>query len=168
MKQNIYLPPYDVFPTIFGDKITLREIQISDVNDIIEISYYDAVKASTLKQAIDMQDKINADYLQGNSIHWGIAEVMSDRIVGTCGFYRGLDKGEGELGCVLLPQFRGQGLMMAAMQLVIDFGINSIGLNRIWAITTTDNHKAKKLFARLDFRKTKELADGEVTFEFKW
>jgi len=87
------------------------------------------------------------------------------RIVGTCGYYRGLDKGEGELGCVLLPAFRGQGLMMAAMQLAIGFGIHHIGLKRIWAITTKDNHKARKLFDRLGFVMFKELPSGEITYE---
>jgi len=165
--NHLSLPPYDVFPTLFGDKIMLIQIQLSDINDLIEISYYDAVKALTLDQAIVMQDKINADYLQGNSIHWGIAEVVSNKIVGTCGYYRGLDQGEGELGCVLLPEFRGQGLMMAAMQLAIDFGIHHIGLKRIWAITTTDNHNARKLFDRLGFIKVKESPDGEITYELK-
>ncbi|MEJ5963366.1 GNAT family N-acetyltransferase [Pedobacter immunditicola] len=166
MKVNISLPPYDAFPTISGNKITLRQIQQSDIKDILEISYYDAVKASTIKQAIEMHDKINADYLQGNSIHWGIADLGSNQIVGTCGYYRGLDKGEGELGCVLLPSFRGQGLMMAAMQLAIGFGIKNIGLKRIWAVTTIDNHKARNMFDRLGFIVIKELPDGEIKYEF--
>jgi len=166
-QNNISLPPYDVFPTIFGDKITLRPIQLSDISDIIEISYYDAVKASTLNQAIEMQNKINADYFQGNSIHWGIAEIVSNKIVGTCGYYRGLNKSEGELGCILLPQFRGQGLMIAAMKLAIDFGINNIRLKRIWAMTSIDNYQAKKLFDRLGFINVKESPEGGIAYELK-
>lgn len=169
MKQNqLSLPPYAIFPTIYGEKITLRQIQLSDINDLIEISYYDAVKASTLGQAIEMQDKINADYLQGDSIHWGIEDLVSNKIVGTCGYYRGLDKGEGELGCVLLPEFRGMGLMMAALQLAMSFGINNMALKRIWAITTNDNQKAKMLFDRLGFIEVKESPDGEITYELKF
>jgi ribosomal-protein-alanine N-acetyltransferase len=166
-KNKLTLPPYRIFPTISGDKITLRQIELSDINDLIEISYYDAVKASTVEQAAKMQDKINADYHQGNSIHWGIADKVSNNIVGTCGYYRGLDKGEGELGCILLPQFRGQGYMLAAMQLAIDFGLKDIGLKRIWAITTTENNKAQKLFDRLDFIKLRELPGDEIEYELK-
>lgn len=99
------LPPYDKFPSITDDKILLRQIQLSDINDIIEISFYDSIQAKTLTQAIEMQEKINKDYINGNSIHWGIADKLTNKIVGTCGYYRGLDKGEGELGCVLLPQY---------------------------------------------------------------
>ena len=95
------LPPYATFPSISDDKISLRQIQFSDINDIIEISFYDSIQAATLTQAMEMQAKINMDYSSGNSIHWGIADKLTNKIIGTCGYYRGLDKGEGELGCVL-------------------------------------------------------------------
>jgi hypothetical protein len=52
------LPPYDIFPNIIGDKISLRQIHLSDISDIIEISFYDAVQATTLQQTIEMQAKI--------------------------------------------------------------------------------------------------------------
>lgn len=103
------LPPYDKFPCISDDKILLRQIQFSDINDIVEISFYDSIQATALTEAIEMHAKINMDYSNGNSIHWGIADKLTNKIIGTCGYYRGLDKGEGELGCVLLPQYRGQG-----------------------------------------------------------
>lgn len=159
------LPPYTTFPDIIAEKISLRQIQPSDINDIIEISFYDAIQATTLQQAIEMQDKINKDYRDGNSIHWGIAENLTNKIVGTCGYYRGLDKGAGELGCVLLPQYRGQGFMTLSMSLAIDFGINTIGLKRIYAITSRENNKARNLLDRLNFIKIAELEDDEIEYE---
>jgi ribosomal-protein-alanine N-acetyltransferase len=106
---------YENFPTIYNDKISLRQIQFFDLKDLIEISFYDAIQATTVKEAVEMQTKINKDYKDGNSIHWGIADKLTNKIDGTCGYYRGLDKGEGELGCILLPEFRGQGYMISAM-----------------------------------------------------
>lgn len=156
------LPPYSIFPEITGDKISLRQIRQEDIKAIIDISFYDAVQATSLEEAIAMQDKINKDYTEGNSIHWGIAENGSNKMVGTCGYYCGLDKGAGELGCVLLPQHQGQGFMIAAMTLAIDFGLTNIGLNRIYAITTPQNGKAIKLLERLNFIKTANLADDEL------
>ncbi|MDM1547115.1 GNAT family N-acetyltransferase [Empedobacter falsenii] len=161
------LPPYDEFPTISDDKIVLRQIQFFDINEIIEISFYDAIQAKTIEQATEMQTKINEDYNNGNSIHWGIIDKLSNKIVGTCGYYRGLDKGEGELGCVLLPQYRGQGYMSFAMLLAINFGLNTIGLKRIWAITTKQNEKAIKLIEKLNFIKIADLEDDEVEYELR-
>ena len=114
-----------------------------------------------------MQVKINQDYIDGNSIHWGIADNLTSKIVGTCGYYRGLDKGEGELGCVLLPQYRGQGFMTPAMQLAIGFGINYMELKRIWAITTKQNDKVIQLLNRLHFIKIADLQDDEIEYEFR-
>lgn len=160
-------PPYKIFPSIISDKISLRQVQTSDIKELIEISFYDSIQATTLQQATEIQAKINKDYFDGNSIHWGIADKLTDKIVGTCGYYRGLDQGEGELGCVLLPQNEGQGFMTLAMQLAIDFGINTIGLKRVWAITTKENYKAIKLLERLNFIKITNLPNNEVEYEFK-
>jgi [ribosomal protein S5]-alanine N-acetyltransferase len=161
------LPPYDKFPSISDDKILLRQIQLSDINDIIEISFYDSIQASTLTQAIEMQAKINEDYNNGNSIHWGIVDVLTNKIVGTCGYYRGFENGQGELGCVLLPQYRGQGYMTLALLLAIDFGHHNIGLKRIWALTTKQNERAIKLIEKLNFIKIADLEDNEVEYELK-
>jgi ribosomal-protein-alanine N-acetyltransferase len=159
------LPPYSIFPIISGDKISLREIGSSDIEDLIEISFYDSIQATTFQEAAEMQAKINKDYIDGNSIHWGIAANSTNKIIGTCGYYRGLDKGAGELGCVLLPQYRGQGFMTSAMLLAIDFGINNIGLKRVWAITTKQNEKAIKLLENLNFIKIADLDNDEIEYE---
>jgi ribosomal-protein-alanine N-acetyltransferase len=161
------IPPYKLFPSLSNDKITLRQILASDISQLIEISFYDAVQATTEQQAIEMHVKINQDYFDGNSIHWGIADKLTNKIIGTCGYYRGIGKGEGELGCVLLPQYRGQGFMTSAMLLAIDFGLNNIGLQRIWAATSEQNKEAIKLLERLNFIRTKTLEDNEIEYEFK-
>jgi len=161
------LPPYVNYPIISDDKIRLRQIIASDMNDLFEISYYHAKQAKNMAQAIEMLAKIDKDYDDGNSIHWGIEDILSNKIVGTCGYYRGLDKGEGELGCVLLPPFRGQGFMTNAMQLAIDFGLKNMELKRIWAITTKQNIQAIKLLERLNFTKLTDLPDDEIEYELK-
>jgi len=161
------LPPYDKFPSISDDTIVLRQIQFSDIKDMIEISFYDSIQATTLTQAIEMQAQINVDYSNGNSIHWGIADKLTNKIIGTCGYYRGLDKGEGELGCVLLPQHRGQGYMTFAMLLAIEFGLKNIGLKRVWAITNQQNEKAIKLLERLKFIRIAELPNDAIEYALR-
>lgn len=159
------LPPYTTFPIITGDKISLREILHSDIEDILEISYYNAIQATSLEEAKLMLAKINQDYMRGNSIHWGIADNETDKIIGTCGYYRGLDKGEGELGCVLLPAYRGKAVMTEAMKMAINFGKNSIRLTRITASTAKQNTKAIKLLERLNFVQVSNGGGDEIEFE---
>ena len=160
------LPPYDKYPEIHSDPIVLRQVEPDDIKDLVEISTYDSQKALTIADAIEMQNKINRDYQNGSSIHWGIANKRTNTIMGTLGFYRGLDKGVGELGCVLKPEFRGEGVMSKAMKLAIAFGLNDIGLSKIIAITTKQNGNAIKLLERLNFRKITDLQEGEVEYQF--
>ena len=156
--------PFKKFPTITNNRIILREITPEDLKDIIKISFYNAIQAKTTEDAAIMQAKIDQDYSDGNSIHWGIEDLETNQIVGTCGYYRGFEKESGELGCVLLSQFQGKGYMTSAMQLAIDFGIEKLKLKKIWSATSKDNLAAIKLLERLNFSKTADLEDDEIEF----
>lgn len=159
------LPPYNLFPVIKTERLSLREIKPADVNTIIEISYYNSIQAGSEEEAQEMLNKINTDYLKGSSIHWGIEEISTGRITGTIGFYRGFDHGIGELGCVLLPSYRGKGIMTEAMSSAVIFGFNTAGLNRIKAVTSIQNIKALKLLDRLRFMKTLKPQNDNVEYE---
>lgn len=156
----MHLPPYDVFPTILADRIILREIVLSDLDHILEVSFYDGKPAADTAEALVMLQRIERDYHNGDTIHWGIADKNSNIIMGTCGYYRGLRDGAGELGCVLRPAFRGQGIMKEAIQAAIDFGQQQMGLQHVFAITTRQNLKALALVERLGFVQIKDENAG--------
>lgn len=160
------LPPYAVFPEIAADQIVLRQVLPGDMKDIFSIQFYDGVAAKDEAAAIAMQRQIDNDYNQGNSVHWGIADLKSDKLMGTLGYYRGFERGVGELGCVLMEEYRGKGIMTAAMQLAIDFGINYMNLNKITAITSRQNSKAAQLLERLGFVAT--AVKEEDMLEYEW
>jgi ribosomal-protein-alanine N-acetyltransferase len=161
------LPPYADFPVLVSEKVKLKNVSPEDLIHLLEISFYDAVQADSLEMAATMQDKINRDYQNSQSIHWAIVDQHSNNIVGTCGYYRGFKNGVGELGCILLPIHRGQGYMRAAFLLAIDFGINQIGLKCICANTHHTNENAKKLLLGLGFIKMLDLQDGYEFFEYQ-
>jgi ribosomal-protein-alanine N-acetyltransferase len=155
----------DNYPELSNERILLRKVEIEDIPALVAISFYDGIQASDLAMATAMQAKIDEDIRNGNSFHWCIIDRLTRQVVGTCGYYRGLERGEGELGCVLLSPFRGKGYMSHAMRLAIDYGRNNIGLKRIWAVTTKDNLPAIKLLKHLDFRKVADLDNSEVEYE---
>ncbi|WP_216848976.1 GNAT family N-acetyltransferase [Pedobacter sp. L105] len=152
-------PPYPNFPILASGDVILRQVTTADAKEIIDISYYDGVQATTLNQAIEMHERINQDYLQGNSIHWIIVDTQSAAIVGTCGYYRGFADNTGELGYLLKPFFVGKGYMTKALELVISFGKNTIGLKKVIAITEIENIKSQNVLKRLGFTKQDEHAE---------
>ena len=160
------LPPYQNFPELSSDTLILRKIVEGDIESLVEISFYNALPALTVEDAAEMQERINLDYQNGSSIHWGIADKKSNKIMGTVGYYRGFENGTGELGCVLNPEFQGKGLMTEAMKLAIEFGINEMKLRKIGAITSKENKPAIQLLERLNFVKIKDLDDDEVEYFF--
>lgn len=157
-------PPYAVFPELIHLQVLLREVTTADLPALVEISFYDGVGAKSLEEAAAMQEKINADYAAGNSVHWLICNQFTNEVAGTCGYYRGFANNTGELGCVLLPAQRGKGYMTAAMEAAIHYGKNIMGLEKIIAITTPENERAIKLMERLHFEREGEVQNGQITF----
>jgi len=108
--MKIAKPPYEYFPIIRSDHIIIRQISPSDIKDIEEISVYDGKYALSEDEATQILSKVDKDYLDGNSIHWGINDIEKNIIVGTYGYYRGFENEIGELGCIMRPGFRGVGV----------------------------------------------------------
>ena len=161
------LPPYIIFPVLEGEKVTLREVCDSDIQDLMEISCYDSIPAKNLEEAKEMQERIDKDYEEGNTVHWMIIDNASGKIVGTCGYYRGFENESGELGFILLAGYRGQGFMTAAIQLAIDFGKKDMELKRIRAATNRKNEKCIAVLERLNFIKIAILPDDEIEYEYR-
>jgi ribosomal-protein-alanine N-acetyltransferase len=164
----LHLPPYPDYPVLTGARVLLRPVTAGDAEALLEISMYDGHKAETVEEAAQMLGRIHQDYLLGESIHWGIEDLQTGALTGTCGFYRGgFDKGAGELGCILLPGYRGKGYMSEAIALAAGFGWKNMRLTRVYAITTLDNNPAIRLLERLGFEKTSETAEGLVTYDLR-
>lgn len=159
-------PPYQNFPVLQSNEIVLRQVVNKDAPQILEISYYDGKRATHPDEATDMQNKINQDYEDGNSIHWGIFDVQSLELVGTCGYYRGFHENTGELGYILKPYFEGKGYMTKALKLAIEFGINTMGLRKFIAITEKSNTKSRNVLVGLNFSEEDER-DNYITYTYE-
>lgn len=159
-------PPYTRYPKMASERLLLRPIDPEEISQLLPISFYDGKQAATEAEALTMLKRIDKDYLNGESIHWGIEEKSSGKLTGTCGFYRSFQNASGELGCVLLPGYRGKGIMTEAMRLAINFGFRRIGLERIFAVTSENNTAAIKLLERLNFSRIPGAGE-EITFEIQ-
>ena len=156
------LPPYKDFPNLENENILLKEIEKQDIPTIKSITSYNRVLAKDEIEAWDFIKKIKNNYNNGLSIHWGIFEKQSNQIIGTCGYYRGFENKRGELGCILLPDFRAKGFMKQALQLAINFGYTILQLNEIYALTNNNNIQAKNLLNSLNFELKKKIDEYDI------
>lgn len=138
-------------PTLRSARLLLRAPTEADAPDLLEISYYDGVRAQDGAEVLDMLQKIEADVSRDESLHWLICLRGSGEVVGTCGFYRGYPGNTGELGYVLKAAHRGQGYMSEALRAVIAYGFGTMRLERIVAYTAANNHASVGVLKRLSF-----------------
>lgn len=71
---------------------------------------------------------------------------------GICGLIRrdGLD--DVDVGFAFLPAFRGQGLAAEAALASVEYGMKTLGLRRLVAITTQDNHASIRVLEKIGMR----------------
>lgn len=160
------LPPYNTFPEIRSEKILLREVKQTDIPFLLEILTYDGKTAGSLEEGIRINDRINQDYLDGDTVNWVIEELETHEPIGFIGYYRGFENGIGELGFILKSAFRGLGYMAPSLRLAAEFGINQMELDQVIAITKKENIKAIGVLERTDFKLLEELTEEYLKFRF--
>jgi len=134
--------------------VTLRPVRALDAADVRDITAYDGKFAATVAEAAAMLRRIDDDQARGESAHWGICPAGSDRVVGTCGYYRGFAGAVGEIGYVLSEPFRGRGLMTETVGLVARFGFEVMALREVVAYTEPTNAGSIGVLTRCGFRET--------------
>ena len=164
---SVNLPPFESFPTLTFENLVLRKMTGDDVPLLLDIMAYDKPKqAKNLAKAIEIYERNEQDYAQGQAVSWLIVDKKTSELLGTCGYYRGFGAATGELGFVLLPQYEGKGIMRKALRPVIAFGLEKLNLQRITAITRTTNKRALKLLHALDFVEIADLEDNQIAYEY--
>ena len=134
-------PPFQHYPELRSERVTLREMTEADAPFLLAIMTYDGRTAKTQEDAAAMIRKIDSDYHSGNGVNWAIVDNISGRPLGTIGYYRGFANARGEIGFILLPAFEGQGYMSAAIKLVVEFGREVLQLESIIAVTKPTNQR---------------------------
>ena len=130
----------------------LRELRDSDLQHLIEISFYNGIPAKDLLDAQIMNGTIKKDYLNGNSIHWIITSAADGEVLGTCGYYRGFKNNFGEIGYVLKKNHQGKGLMAEALSLMLEFGWKELQLKAIKAMTSIHNKASSNVLKKAGFK----------------
>lgn len=81
--------------------------------------------------------------------------------IGLCGFLKRDYLPAVDIGYALLPDYEGQGLAFEAAQGALNYGINTLGFEAIFAITSPDNGRSQKLLTKLGFSKTRDTRKHE-------
>ncbi|MEO8647570.1 MAG: GNAT family N-acetyltransferase, partial [Acidobacteriota bacterium] len=83
--------------------------------------------------------------------------------VGICGLVKRDTLPEPDIGFALLPQFEHLGYAFEAASATLEFGREILSLERILAITTTDNASSARLLEKIGLSFEREIIVGDET-----
>ncbi|MCL6603271.1 MAG: GNAT family N-acetyltransferase [Paenibacillus sp.] len=158
-------------PVLTGPRIFLRAISIEDAEPLFHCwshpevsSWLGAPPLTSVSETRELIERLLQMAQVDESLRWSI--VLPDgKVIGSCGYNSWQFEGayRGELGCELLPDYWGLGYTREALQLLLEYGFKSMGLNRIEAICLPDNLRAIRLFTSLGFRQEGVLRQYRYT-----
>jgi ribosomal-protein-alanine N-acetyltransferase len=148
------------FPGLESERLILRKLQLDDVSDIYEftslpetsefLTWYPhpnkEVTATFIRSIIEKYERNEAS-------QWAIELKMEKKVIGIAGFIQLFpEHGRGEIAYVLSPCVQNKGYMTEALKIVLEYGFNTMKLNRIEAKCEIDNFSSERVMQKLGLR----------------
>ena len=152
------------FPILTTERLMLRQLVTNDEQAIFNLrsdaeinKFLDRKIAGTLDDARQFINAVNDNVDKNISIYWAITFSGKSELVGTiCLFCFSDENDQCEIGYELLTNFQRQGIMQEAVDKVIDYAFNIIGVKKIEAFLHRNNQSSIKLLEKLSFRNSNE------------
>lgn len=150
-----------VIPTLVGSRVKLCAMTTEHASALYQVwshpevtRWLGAPALSSIEETKQLIAFLSQMAQEEDSLRWSIVGPGGE-VIGSCGYNYWQLQGayRGEIGCDLAPALWGLGYMKEALGLVLDFGFNRMGLNRIEALCHPDNNRAERLVQTLGFQK---------------
>lgn len=148
------------FPELLTDRLVLRRLVMADNKRLCELRsdesvnrYLDRPKTLGPEESEAFVKKIDG-YLDDNkSLYWILSLKNSTDLIGTICLWNFIPEREmADIGYELMPAFQGQGLMQEAVEKVIEYGFNVVGLKVITGLIHLQNKASKAVLERVGFK----------------
>lgn len=158
---------FNPFPVLNTRRLVLRQLIKNDDKLIFDyqsnkenFKYVDMPIYQKIEEAQNFIAKMNKGVKNNEWIIWAITSASTNKILGTISIWNlSKEQSKAELGYGLFPSNVGKGIMSEALNKVLDYGINIMGLQTIEAYTDQDNIKSIKLLERNNFAKISTLIE---------
>jgi len=148
-------------PTITADRVCLRWISESDIDDLFKVfshpqvmRYWSTPPLADRKAAEELYQEIYEGNAKKSMMKWGLALRSNNQVIGTATlFHLELDNGRAELGYALGRQEWGKGYMHEALQILLSYAFGEMKLRRLEADVDPRNTASIKTLERLGFQR---------------
>ena len=160
---------FNPFPELKTERLLLRRLARTDANEIFflrsnenVVRYLGREPSKKVSEAEDFIDAINKNVDENNSILWGIAFLEDpSTVIGTiCLWNLKPENYRGEIGYLLHPDHWGKGIMKEAINAVVDYGFNVLGLHSIEALLSPENIASSAVLEKTGFIKEGHLKES--------
>ncbi|WP_296683890.1 GNAT family N-acetyltransferase [Flavobacterium sp.] len=149
------------FPNLETNRLNLRRLTSADVNEILALrsnpeimKFIPRPLMKTKEEALEFISVMDTNVNNNNVINWAITTKEDDRLIGMIGFYRMKPENyRAEVGYILSAEFHGKGIITEALERVIQFGFEEMGLNSIEAVIDPENFGSEKVLLKNNFVK---------------
>ena len=146
-----------MIPLLQTDRLLLRPFRNEDQQALLLLISEKEVAATTLRiphpcTLGDVQDWLSAhqqEYEKRETIRWAICLRPAGTLVGGISLFLNDAFQSAELGYWIGKPYWGQGYASEAAKRVVDFGFDTIGLNRIEAHFMQENNASAKILEKL-------------------
>lgn len=150
---------FRTIPTLETRRLILRKILPQDEDDMYEYSRDPETSKYLLWEphASRSYTRAHIRYLQdaynrASFFDWALIEKESGKMIGTCGFTEIYEREKrAEVGYVIAPQFHRMGFAPEALERVMEYGYNTLGLIKLSGRFMEDNEASRKILERFGF-----------------
>ena len=162
---------FSPFPLMETENYILRKLTSDDDQEIyitrsdgLILKYLDIRKAKSLEDARHFIEKINRTIENNESIYWVICYKNSPQLIGTiCLWNISAELNKADIGFILLPQFQGKRVLQEVIPKVIEYGFETMKLEKIEGEVVPENIKSIKLMEKFGFKYDYKL-DNTVVY----
>lgn len=146
--MNLYhLAPFDLMPDLRTERLTLRKLTMRDAQDVYMYSSDREVARHVLWDAHQSVSESRSyirymlrKYRLGEPSSWGIELNSTGRIIGTIGYmWYQKENAAVEVGYSLSRSYWNQGIMTEALNAVLEYSFDKLGLHRVEAQFEVEN-----------------------------
>lgn len=159
-------------PDLESERIRLRRMEPSDAEVLFKywsdpevVRYMNMPPFASTEDTLEMIYLLNGLSEMDDTIRFGIELKEEGRLIGSCGFNVWELSGayRGEIGYDLGRDYWGKGYMSESLRILLSFGYETMGLNRIEALVHPDNGPSRRLLAAFGFQEEGLLREYQKT-----
>ncbi len=161
-------------------RLIIREIEITDVDDMFEMDSDPEVHKYILQSPIQSKEEIvevikmlRKQYKDNGIARWAVIDKMTNEMLGWCGIKYYTDKLNHhqnfyEHGYRFKQKHWGKGYATESSKAVLDWAFSNLDIETIYAVTDVDNVGSIHVLAKLGFDLKENFKYNDTRLECNW